>query len=74
MNGAKSPFSSVTLWGAVITLIAFISVTFFGVEITPDEQAEGTMHMKTLVDAVGALVGWVMIVIGRFKADKKLQF
>ncbi len=74
MDNSKSPFASTTLWGAVIVLLAFISMQFFGVEVSTEEQAEGSHKMVTLVESVAAVVGWVMVILGRFKAETKLKF
>jgi uncharacterized membrane protein len=70
----KSPFASTTLWGAVLVLLAFISMQFFGVEITPDEQGEGANRFINMVEALAGVVGWIMVVIGRFKATAKVKF
>jgi hypothetical protein len=47
---------------------------FFGVEVSTEEQAEGSHKMVTLVESVAAVVGWVMVILGRFKAETKLKF
>jgi hypothetical protein len=68
----KSPFASKTLWGAVFVLIAFISSQFFGVEITPDEQASGVAGVTEMIEKGIGVVGWFLVVAGRFTATKKV--
>ena len=69
----KPPWASTTLWGAVLLLAAFISFQFFGVEITAEEQVEGTTNIVAIIEAVLAGIGWIMVVIGRFKAKTKVK-
>jgi hypothetical protein len=68
----KKPWASTTLWGAALLLVSFISMQFFGVEITPAEQAEGATTMIETIEKITAAVGWVMVIAGRFAAKKRI--
>lgn len=62
MNDTKSIFGSKTFWGAVLTLVSALGQPF-GLAFDGNELA-GT------VDAIVALIGFVLTVYGRMKAEK----
>lgn len=69
----KNPLASKTLWGAAFLLASFISTQFFGVEITPDDQEQGAVHITTIIEVVGAAIGFFLTIWGRFTATTKLS-
>ena len=71
MNEKKAWWESKTIWGSVITVIAVVSGVF-GVHI--DEQTKAILvdNMTALVSAGGAIIGAILGIYGRVKAEKKI--
>lgn len=65
MGECKSIFASKTLWGAVIMLVASV-LKAFGIEIADAEVTNVSTN-------VAELVGFIMVVWGRFSARKDLN-
>ena len=70
-NGTKPAWASSTIWGAIITLIAFV-VLMFGVKVTPAEQEAATISVMDIITAATAILGTIAAVRGRYKADTKI--
>ena len=69
----NKPFwKSKTLWGVVITAVAFIARLVFKAEVPEDFQATATDQAIEAVTAVSILVGTILALFGRAKADTKL--
>ena len=67
MDGSKSIFASKTFWGALLAGASAL-LGIFGVDVAEGEKAaliEG-------VTAVGAVVGTLLAIYGRFKANSKI--
>ena len=71
MGEEEKWWESRTLWGAGIALAAFI-LTFFGVTITAEEQTTVLDLVVQIATPMGALVAFILTVIGRLKATKKI--
>ena len=72
MNETKAWWQSKTIWGAIVT-VASLALTFFKVQIDPQTQQVLVNEVTAVVSAVGALVGTVLTIYGRFKATKKIK-
>jgi uncharacterized membrane protein len=68
----KHWYTSKTLWGAFIMVLA-IALKFFGVELSTDEQAQAPDVIVEAIHAVMALIGFIMTIVGRAKAETKLK-
>jgi len=71
VNGSKRLLESKTFWGAVITLVAS-GLLVFGVAVTPEEQEAAGNAVLRIVGGVGEIVGFVVVIIGRIKAEKRI--
>ena len=71
MNETKKWYESKTIWGGIITLFAVL-LGFFGVKI--DEQTKQLLVNQTVafVSAASALVGSLLSIYGRIKANKRI--
>jgi len=67
----KKVWQSKTFWGAVVTMLSTAAL-LFGAKVTGEEQIAITESTMGIVGAVGELVGFVLVIIGRFKAVKRL--
>lgn len=70
MNQSKNWYESKTIWGVIITLIGWVASEYFKVPVnveTIDPSAAET------VAQVIQLVGLVVAVIGRIKADSTIK-
>jgi len=67
----KSWWKSKTLFGAAITLGAFVAM-YFGLDVSLDEQTQMVDLLVEIGTAAGALVGTVLVIVGRIKANRKL--
>lgn len=68
----KSWWQSKTIWGAIITVIAFIVQMLGWTTITPEEQATLIDKLPTVATVVAELVGTILIIIGRIKAKQPI--
>lgn len=71
MTGTEKWYQSRTLWGAGIALAAF-ALTWFGVTISPEEQATAIELVVAVATPVGALVAFILTLVGRIKATKTI--
>ena len=67
----KPIWTSKTFWGAMITL-ASSALLLFGVQLTPDEQDATTTNLSQIAGGVGEIVGFILVIIGRYKATKSI--
>lgn len=74
----KNMLASKTIWGGIFMALAFVLSRFFGVEVTTAEtdpvadavsQGFGAGEWSAMISVV---VGFVMVVWGRFTAKKKV--
>ncbi|SMO75399.1 hypothetical protein SAMN06269117_1263 [Balnearium lithotrophicum] len=72
MNETKKWYESKAIWGAVVTIFAIV-LGFFGVQI--DEQTKQVLINETtaFASAAAALVGSLLAIYGRVKAEKKIK-
>jgi uncharacterized protein (DUF697 family) len=63
----KSLLKSKTFWGGAVLFVAMI-LKIFGIELTPEDQAAAPELIATAIDAVSALVGFVLVIYGRKNA------
>jgi len=68
----KKWWESKTIWGAIVMLAALI-LGYLGVEVGPEEQATFVDLVVGAINEVMALVGFVLTIVGRFKADKAIE-
>lgn len=67
MEDFKSIFSSKTVWGAIIAIIAGI-VGIFGYSIGAEDQAQ----LAEIGVSVASMAGGLIAIFGRVKASKKI--
>ena len=67
----KKVWQSKTNWGALITL-ASAALLVFGVEISAETQESITASTMKIIGGVGEIIGFVTIIYGRYKAEKKI--
>ena len=67
----KKVWQSKTVWGAAITLLSTIAL-LFGAKVTGEEQIAITESTMGIVGGIGELFGFVLVIIGRFKAVKRI--
>ena len=72
MNGEEKWWQSKTIWGAGVALAAF-ALTWFGVTVTPEEQTTLVTLIVAVATPAGALVAFVLTIIGRITATKKIK-
>ena len=72
MEQTKKWYESKTIWGAIITL-ASIGLGMLGVQI--DEQTKQVLinEFSALASLVGSIVGTLLAIYGRIKAEKKIK-
>lgn len=68
---AKPWYLSKTIWGAILMFAALL-LSFFGVTVTPEEQASMADLIIQIAEGVVGLVGFVLTIYGRFKATKPI--
>lgn len=68
----KSWYSSLTIWGGIINMVALILEITGIVKLSPEEQASLTQTLTTFGTIVGQTIGVVMVIIGRIRATKKI--
>ena len=64
-------YQSRAIWGAIIALVAF-ALTFFGITISAEEQTTAIDLILQVATPMGALVAFILTLIGRIKATKKI--
>lgn len=74
MNGKKSIFSSVTIWGSVVAVLAG-AAQLFGYTISPDDQAALVNLIQsgvTVITSVVTIAGGLIAIWGRVRATKRI--
>lgn len=64
-------WQSRAIWGAIIALVAF-GLTFFGITISAEEQTTLVDLILQVATPMGALVAFILTLVGRIKATKKI--
>ncbi|MEO0166591.1 MAG: hypothetical protein ABIL39_10700 [candidate division WOR-3 bacterium] len=64
----KPWFKSKTIIGAILMFIALI-FSFFGVTISPEEQAGMADLIVQVAEGIAGLVGFILAIYGRIKAN-----
>lgn len=59
------------VWGAIITVLTVLA-GYFGVEVDPETQELFVDQAYAAAVAIAGLVGGVLSLIGRLKAEKKV--
>lgn len=72
MTGSTKWYLSKTIWGAIILLVSMI-LGFFGYTITAEEQATFTDALLSSLNAVGDLIGLILVIYGRLTATKVIK-
>lgn len=74
MMETKKWYQSKTIWGSIITVLAVLLSIVTGQHvITPEEQAQLVDKIVAVVDDVGVLVGIILTIYGRVKAEKRIN-
>ena len=76
INSAKPWGQSLTIWGALITALSTVVPVLgpaIGLELTPDLVRQAGEQVVTVVQAVGGLVGTLMTIYGRARANVVLS-
>ncbi|MEZ5648644.1 MAG: hypothetical protein R3E60_06900 [Alphaproteobacteria bacterium] len=74
MNGSKSLFASKGVWGAIAAIVGMVA-HWFGLSVTPDDQALVATTLAQIADYGGSIVelfGVLLGLYGRITADKKI--
>ena len=69
----KAWYKSKTLWGAVIMALSAILSQTTGQQISADEQETATHMVMGIAEGAGALVGFILVIVGRIKATRTLK-
>lgn len=64
---AKSIFTSVTFYGAVVSLVAQLAPHFYA-------NIVGSASQATVVATIVGVVGFIITVVGRFRAKQVVTF
>jgi len=72
MTGSKKWYLSKAIWGAIILLVSTI-LGFFGYTISAEEQATFTDALLSSINAVGNVIGLILVIYGRLNATKVLK-
>ena len=67
----KKWWKSKTIWGSILMFMAF-GLSFFGVTITPEEQAGAVEFIVMAAIGLEGVIGFILVIIGRFKATKRI--
>ncbi len=68
MEGTKSWYQSLGMWGGIITLLAVVG-TIFGFSISAEDQVTAT----TLAVTIATTIGGIFNLVGRIRASKKID-
>lgn len=68
----KKWYQSKTIWGAIVMLVSLILVSITGVGIGEAEQESSVNTIVALAEGAGTLVGFILVIVGRIKASKKI--
>jgi len=71
-SGFKSPFSSLTILGAFLSLVAGLEELQHALEVLPIELFPP--RGQAAITSALAIVGAVLAIVGRFKAKQKITF
>ena len=69
----KKPWASITVIGWVVAIIATALKMTGVVTISDIEQGTLVDMIIALVNLIAQLVGFIMVIVGRWKADKPLS-
>lgn len=74
MMETKKWYQSKTIWGSIVTVLAVLLSIVTGQHvIIPEEQAQLVDKIVAVVDDVGVLVGVILTIYGRVKAEKRIN-
>jgi hypothetical protein len=72
MESKKNWWESKTIWGAVITVVCG-GLALFGQNVDVETQSFLADKITLISLSVGQVVGAVIAIFGRFKAEKKIK-
>ena len=81
INPAGTPVSgkfwghSMTIWGALLTAVSTVVPVLgpaFGLDLTPDLVREAGEQLIAVIQAIGGLIGTIMTILGRVRANQTL--
>lgn len=67
----KPFWQSKTLWGLLLMVLGFV-LPMLGVTVPENMQEDVLADVMGMMPAISKVVGGVLVIIGRFKATKKL--
>lgn len=68
----KKWYQSKTIWGSIIMLLSMVMGSVTGVQIGQAEQDSTANTVVALAEGLGTLVGFILTIIGRIKANKTI--
>lgn len=71
----KAATQSLTIWGAVVVIIAQLVKLVFGVEISAEDQVLFTTWLQQIIEIVttgATILGGIVAVIGRLRAKSQI--
>jgi len=71
MEDQERWWQSRAIWGGIIALLAF-GATFFGLTVSVEEQATLVDLVIQVATPAGALVAFILTLVGRIGATKKI--
>lgn len=70
---AKSFVQSRTIVGAIMMLVV-LALQLFQVDVPTDELQTAEGHLDAVVQGIGALVGFILVIVGRVRAQRPVKF
>jgi hypothetical protein len=72
MFGTKTLFSSMTIWGVVVSVLGKLVTMIWGVEVDTSLQSTIAERMAAFAPLLISFVGDAMALIGRIRATKQI--
>jgi hypothetical protein len=69
MGGSKKWYTSKTVWGGVVAVVAGVAGQFFGVDVDADTQDALATKIPAAISALGGLVA----IVGRIVAQDRVE-
>ena len=71
LNETKPIITSLTFWGAIVTLLSVLAM-MFGTNITGEKQVAITESLTGVASGISFIIGQLMVIWGRKRATKTI--